>query len=75
MMLRRKDISHNAIVAAHQSGKGYIRPFPNNLKLNCSTVRDIIHKWKTFETAANLPKGGDSSKFTPRSTVQCSHHL
>jgi len=31
------------------------------------TVRNIIHKWKTFKTVANLPRRGHPSKFTPRS--------
>jgi len=59
----RKDISNDlreAIVAAHQSGKGYkaISKLPG---VRHSTEKKIIHKWKTFRTAVNLP-----SKFTPR---------
>ena len=42
-----------------------IRPAPNNL-VHHSTVRKIIHKWKTFNTIGNLPRSGHPSKFTPR---------
>jgi len=31
-----------------------------------ATERKIIHKWKIFKTAVNLPRSGCSSKFTTR---------
>jgi len=61
---RRKDLGKDlreAIFAAHQSGKDY-KAISNNLK-------GIIHRWKTFKTAGNLPRSGHPSKFTPRSLV------
>ncbi|XP_053577468.1 uncharacterized protein LOC128666737 isoform X3 [Bombina bombina] len=68
-MPRRKDICNDlreAIVAAHQSGKGY-KAISKQFKVHHSTVRKIIYKWKTFKTVANLPRSGRPSKFTPRS--------
>ncbi len=61
-MPKRKDISNclrEAIVAAINLGR-VLRPFPNN-EVHNSTVRKIIHKWKTFETDTNPPRseGGD----------------
>ncbi|MEE6522209.1 hypothetical protein FKM82_020645 [Ascaphus truei] len=68
-MPRRKDISNDlreAIVAAHQSGKGY-KAISKQFKVHHSTGRKIIQKWKTFKTVANLPRCGRPSKFSPRS--------
>ena len=39
--------------------KGY-KGIPKQSGVHHSTVRKIIHKWKTFKTVANLPR-----KFTP----------
>jgi len=67
-MPRRKDISNDlreAIVAAHQSGKGF-KAISKLFKVHHSTERKIIHKWKTFKTAVNPPRSGRPSKFTPR---------
>lgn len=64
-MPRRKDIStdlREAIVATHQSGKAISKQFVHH-----SVAIKIIHKWKTFRTAANLLRSGRPSKFTPRS--------
>ncbi|KAM3912509.1 uncharacterized protein RB166_019314 isoform 2-T2 [Leptodactylus fuscus] len=66
-MPRRKEISNDlreAIVAAHQSGKGY-KAISKQFEVHHSTVRKIIHKWKTFKTVGNLPRSGRPSKFTP----------
>ena len=49
-MLMRKDISNDlreAIVAAHQSGKGYM---VISKQFHYCTERKIFHKWKTFKT-------------------------
>lgn len=35
-------------------------PFPSP-----SFYREIIHKWKLFRTAINLPRSGQRSKLTP----------
>ena len=58
-----------AIVAAHQSGKGY-KAISELYGAHHSTERKIIHKWKTFRTAVNLNRSGRPSKFTPRSKTQ-----
>jgi len=55
-----------AIVAPHQSKKGY-EDISKEFRLHHSTVRKIIHKWKTFNAVANLPWSGRSSKFATRS--------
>uniref|UniRef100_A0A4W6C4Y9 Sleeping Beauty transposase HTH domain-containing protein n=1 Tax=Lates calcarifer TaxID=8187 RepID=A0A4W6C4Y9_LATCA len=41
------------IVATHQSGKGY-KVISKQFDFQHSTLRKIIHKWKTFKTVANL---------------------
>ena len=68
-MPRRNDISDDlreAIVAAHQSGKGY-KVISQLFGVHHSTERKIIHKWKTFKTVTSLPRSGRRSKFTPSS--------
>ena len=65
---RRKDISNylrEAIVAAHQSGKG-IRPFPNYLE-SIIQQRERLFTLKTFETDANLSRSEHVSMFTSKS--------
>jgi len=72
-MSRKNDISNNlreAIVAAHQSGKGYKAIL---VGVHHSTERKIIHKWKRLKAAVNLPRSGRPSKFTPRSASQELH--
>ncbi|MEE6521276.1 hypothetical protein FKM82_019399 [Ascaphus truei] len=67
-MPRRKNISNDlreAIVAAHQSEKGY-KAISKQFKVYHSTVRKIIQKWKTFKTIDNLPRSGRPNKFTPK---------
>uniref|UniRef100_A0A3Q4HHB0 HTH psq-type domain-containing protein n=1 Tax=Neolamprologus brichardi TaxID=32507 RepID=A0A3Q4HHB0_NEOBR len=44
-----------AIVTAHQSRKGY-KVISKQFKVHHSTLRKIVHKWKTFKSAVNLPK-------------------
>ena len=66
---RRKHISRDhreSIVAAHQSRKGY-KAISKPFNLHRTTLRKIIHKWKTFKIFASLPRSGRPSKFTPRS--------
>ena len=52
--------------ADHQSGKGY-KVISKLFGVHHSTEGKIIHKWKTFKTAFNLPRSERPSKFTPRS--------
>ena len=54
-----------AIVAAHQPGKGY-KAISKLFGIHHSTERNIIHKWKTFKTAVHLPRSECPSKFIPR---------
>jgi len=68
-MPKRNDISNDlreAIVTAHQTGKGY-KVISKLFGVHHSTTRKIIHKLRTFKTAVNLPRNGRPSKFTPRS--------
>uniref|UniRef100_A0A4W6CXH4 Sleeping Beauty transposase HTH domain-containing protein n=1 Tax=Lates calcarifer TaxID=8187 RepID=A0A4W6CXH4_LATCA len=68
-MPRRKDISNEvreATVAVHQSWRDYQAIF-KQFKVHHFTVRQIIHKWKTFKTVVSLVRSGRPSKFTPRS--------
>uniref|UniRef100_A0A3Q4I1B2 Uncharacterized protein n=1 Tax=Neolamprologus brichardi TaxID=32507 RepID=A0A3Q4I1B2_NEOBR len=53
-------------LAAHQPGKGY-KAISRQFEVHHSTVKKIIHMWKTFKTAANIPSIGHTSKFSPRS--------
>lgn len=43
-----------ATVGAYQSGKDY-KAISKQFEVNPSTVREIIRKWKTLKTDANLP--------------------
>ncbi len=49
----------------YQSGKDYKAIF-KALRLQRTTVRAIIHKWRTFGTFVNLPRSGRPTKITPR---------
>jgi len=74
-MPKRKDTSSDlreATAAAHKSPKGY-KAISKLFGVHHSTVRNIIHKWKTFKTAVNLLRSGRPSKFTPRSDPQELH--
>ena len=56
-MSRRKNISNDqreAVVADHQSGKGY-KAISKLFGVHHLIVRKNIHKWKTFKIAVNLP--------------------
>jgi len=55
-----------AVVAAHQSGKGY-KVISKQFGVHHSTERKIIQKWKTFKTADNLPKNGRHCEIGPMS--------
>uniref|UniRef100_A0A3B3SNV6 Sleeping Beauty transposase HTH domain-containing protein n=1 Tax=Paramormyrops kingsleyae TaxID=1676925 RepID=A0A3B3SNV6_9TELE len=63
-----------AIVAAHQCVMG-CKAISKQFEVYHSTVRKIIHKWKTFKTVANLPRSGHPSKFTPRSDGRIAKNL
>lgn len=57
---RVKDIGNDlkeAIVAANQSTKGYKAIFKQS-EVPYSTVRTIIHKWKTFNIITDLIRSG-----------------
>lgn len=56
-----------ANVAAHRSEKGY-RDISKQFEVHRSTLRKIIHEWKTFK--ASFPKSGHSRKFTSRSVLR-----
>ena len=56
----------SAIVAAHQSGRGY--KAISKLWVHHSTERKIIHKWKRLKPAVNLPRSGSHRTWAP-----CSH--
>lgn len=61
MMARMKDNSNDLRVATavvYQSGKGY---------KTTSKQLDIIDKWKTFRTAASVPRSERISKLIQRS--------
>jgi len=66
---RRKDTSNDlreTIVATFQSGKGY-KAFSKLFRVHHSTIRKIIHSWKSFKTAVNLPRIELLCLITPRS--------
>jgi len=76
-MPRRKDISNDfrAVVAAHQSDKCYTA-ISKQSEVHYSTVRKIIHKWKTFKTAASgRPSGVGIPANSPQGHLGlfCSH--
>ncbi|RVE69911.1 hypothetical protein OJAV_G00082580 [Oryzias javanicus] len=53
------------IVEMHQAGKGY-KCISKSLDVHLSTVRQIIYKWKRFETVATLPRSGRPIKSNPK---------
>uniref|UniRef100_A0A3Q2WVS9 Sleeping Beauty transposase HTH domain-containing protein n=1 Tax=Haplochromis burtoni TaxID=8153 RepID=A0A3Q2WVS9_HAPBU len=50
MRIREQHDFREATVAAHQTGKGY-KVYSTQFEVHHSTVRKIIHKWKTFKTS------------------------
>ena len=67
-MPRRKGISNDLRetgVAAHQSGEGY-KTICKHFGVHHSTMRKIIHKWKTFKIVSSLLRSGHHNNFTPR---------
>jgi len=47
------------------AGESYKTIF-KEFKVHHSTVREIIHRWKTLKTIDSLPGSGHPSKFTPK---------
>ncbi len=67
-MPRSKEIQEqmrNKIVDMYQSGKGY-KAISKALRLQRTTVRAIIHKWRKLGTVVTLPRSGRPTKITPR---------
>ncbi len=67
-MLRSKEIQEqmrNKIVDMYQSGKGY-KAISTALRLQRTTVRAFIHKWRKLGTVVNLPRSERPTKITPR---------
>ncbi|CAH2321100.1 ankyrin repeat domain 49 isoform X1 [Pelobates cultripes] len=71
-MPRSKEISEhlrNAVIAAHQSKKGY-KTIAKTLGLHLSTVRAIVYKWRRFNTTATLPRSGRPAKMSQKAIQQ-----
>ncbi|XP_073435805.1 uncharacterized protein [Dendrobates tinctorius] len=63
-MPRSKEISDEVrrkVVEAHEAGKGY-KTISKVCDLHRSTVRQIIYKWKTFNTVSSRPRSGRPTK-------------
>ncbi|XP_075701913.1 uncharacterized protein LOC142665959 [Rhinoderma darwinii] len=63
-MPRSKEISEELrkkVVEAHKSGKGY-KTISKVFELHRSTVRQIIYKWKVFNTIETRPRSGRPTK-------------
>ncbi|KAF7644129.1 hypothetical protein LDENG_00227370, partial [Lucifuga dentata] len=54
----------NEVIDIYQSGKGY-KAISKALRLQRTTVRAIIHKWRKHGTV-NLPRSVWPTKITPR---------
>ncbi|XP_077110778.1 uncharacterized protein LOC143766748 [Ranitomeya variabilis] len=70
-MPRSKEISDEVrrkVVAAHEAGKGY-KTISKVCELHRSTVRQIIYKWKTFNTVSSRPRSGRPTKIA---SILCS---
>ena len=67
-MPRTKEISVDLrlrIVDLHKGGKGY-KSISKSLDVCQSTVRQIVYKWKKFQTVATLPRSDCPAKMTAR---------
>lgn len=67
-MPRKQEISEYLrlrIVELHKDGMGY-KIISKTIGIHQSTVRNIIRKWRLFNTVATLPRSGRPSKLTPR---------
>lgn len=67
-MPRTKELSEDlraTIVELHKAGKGY-KTISKSLDVHVSTVRQIIYKWREFNTVATLPRRGRPAKISPR---------
>ena len=53
------------VINAHQSGKGY-KTISKDVGLHQSTVRQIVYKWRKFNTIVTLSRSGCPTKITPR---------
>ncbi len=59
----------NKTVDMYQSGKGY-KANSKPLRLQRTTVRAMIHKWRKLVTVVNLPRSGRPTKITRRAQRQ-----
>lgn len=50
-----------------QNGEAVCEKEGAHFEVRTSTVRKIIHEWRTFKTVDNLPRSECPSKLTPRS--------
>ncbi len=53
------------VIEIYQSGKGY-KAISKAFRLQRTTVRAIILKWRKHGTVVNLPRSGRPTKITPR---------
>ena len=53
------------IVALHEDGQGY-KKIANTLKLSCSTIAKIIHRFKSAGSTQNRPRVGCPKKLSAR---------
>ncbi|KAM4031591.1 uncharacterized protein ACNLHF_019001 isoform 2-T2 [Anomaloglossus baeobatrachus] len=63
-MPRSKEICEEVrrrVVEAHEAGKGY-KSISKVCALHRSTVRQIVYKWKTFNTVSSRPRSGRPTK-------------
>ncbi|XP_063817007.1 zinc finger protein 664-like isoform X2 [Pseudophryne corroboree] len=65
-MPRSKEISEDLrkkVIDAHVAGKGY-KSIAKCVDLHRSTVRQIVHRWKKFNTIVTRPRSGRPTKTT-----------
>ncbi|XP_019213217.1 uncharacterized protein LOC109201885 isoform X1 [Oreochromis niloticus] len=70
-MPRKKELSEDLrakIVDLHKTGKGY-KIIARTLGIHLSTVREIVHKWRRFNTVATLPRSGRPTKTSAKTKI------
>ncbi|XP_035768957.1 uncharacterized protein LOC118455117 [Neolamprologus brichardi] len=70
-MPRKKELSEDLrakIVDLHKTGKGY-KTIARTLGIHLSTVREIVHKWRRFNTVATLPRSGRPTKTSAKTKI------